>query len=170
MKLKKIIPLMSIFMSLSLTSCIRGFIFDDDSNFALDNLKSIIMCLEYGKKENIKKLFAPSIIKKVENIDEQIDALFEYWKGEDATIISDGCGLSGDDIGDFNVSIYVIDFSYYVKTSECTYSVNIVWCREDATDKNNEGMWFLWLDAFINKEDEKYVGSWEKYEVGITLM
>ena len=165
MKFKKNITLISIFICTFLTSCF----YDSDNEFALSKTKTLIDCLENEKKDEIKNLFAPNIIKRVKNIDDQIDALFEYWKGEDASIVGSG-GLGG--LSNYNYGEYVfeIDFLYYVKTSECNYSISIMWYRRDDIDKNNEGMWYLWLDSYINKEDEKYKGSWENYEVGITLM
>ena len=171
MKIKRIIPLMSIFIGISLTSCTRMFIYDDESQFALANTKVIIMCLEYGKKDLLKRLFAPNIIKRVDDIDEQIDSLFDYWKGEDASVLILKPHYENP-IKEKNngVVIYSVAIIYYIETSEMNYRISILWCRRDDTDQNNEGIWCLLLDSLDNGENYVTIDELANYEVGITLM
>ena len=164
MKSKIFVILMSLFTILPMTGCIHN----GDGQFAIKNTKTLISYIENSDKASIKNMFAPNIREQVDALDEQIDALCEYWKGEYVSLASMGVG--GTRAMSYGVVVDIVDFAYDIKTSESNYRIAVLWYRQDDTDTNNEGIWYLWVDSFADDEEANYKGKWENYNVGITLM
>ena len=164
MKSKIFVLFISLFMIFSMTGCIHN----GDAQFAIKNTKTLISYIENSDKASIKNMFAPNIREEVDELDEQIDALCEYWKGEYVSLASMGVG--GTRSMHYGVVVDIVDFAYDIKTSESNYRIAVLWYRRDDTDANNEGIWYLWVDSYADDEAANYTGKWENYNVGITLM
>lgn len=101
--------------------------------------------MENDDKESIKNMFAPNIIEQVDELDEQIEDLCEYWQ-ESFVSLSSG-GVRGTGLREYETIIDIVYSSYEIKTTENNYLIAAYWYRRDNTDENNVGIWYLWVDS-----------------------
>ena len=84
---KTLCIMLTTVMLLSLTGC-QGLVATriaeavSSDELANNRVKAFLEAVEKGDKGEIKGMLAPKTIKKVEDIDAQIDALIDFYKGE----------------------------------------------------------------------------------------
>ena len=104
---------------------------ENEENKVLDD---ILEAVESGENENLKNLFSKKTTDEVPDLDEQIDALFEFFKGE-VKSTKDFCGQSSED--------KECRFSkkwYIVETTETTYYIYYIKYFKDVENPDNVGV------------------------------
>ena len=151
--LKKIIRLLvSWFLCFSCVFSLTGcLIIDSDSTIAQKNFEKLITAIQNKNKIAVKELFAKNKIANIENFDDAINALFTYYDGEYVSFKNKGVGMfSGKDrSGKYKY----FSMSYDVTTTARVYRFGIKWYITETKDKNDVGIWFLYILKF---EDDPY--------------
>lgn len=143
-----------------LSSCELGILYNDDSTVGLKNLEKFVDCLEQVDKNAIKALFAPNIVKQTNDIDDQIDELFQYYKG---TYISDSAsgGIGSGDSYEYGIVVKHLEMLYDIQTTTLNYHIGIQWYTQDDYDENNVGIWSLYIESYIKDSDWTTIEEWE---------
>ncbi len=142
--MKKWISILLVFVSLIwMTGCT---LYMTDDEIADENMNLLIECLDARDKEQIKKLFAPSIVAQIDTFDESIEELLEYYQG---TYISlDRHAVGTTDSKDGNHVRKELDMSFDVLTTENKYRIGILWQVKDTLYKDNIGITSLYILEF----------------------
>ena len=148
--MKKTLIFLVVSVLLILTSCKFAFV-DSDSEKAKKCLEDLLINLQEENTEKTKSLFALNAIIDLENFDEDIFKLFQYFNGNYETFISDGLGTFNEVEHGKNKKYYLITSD--VKTTENTYRFAIKWYVEDDFDSENIGIHSLYVIKF---EDDPY--------------
>lgn len=139
-------------------------LYDDSDTVAIKNLKTLVGYIEKEDKEEIKKLFVPNIVEKIDDIDQQIDDLCAYYSGEFESFSA--CGLSGGGPIVNGKVIKYFDVCYNVYTTTQSFHFGMEWYVRDDYDENNVGIWSLFLESAINDCRWTTIYDWE---IGIHL-
>lgn len=111
--------------------------------------------------DGLKKLFAPNVLAKVPEIDDQIADLLNFYKGESNT--EGVVGSSGGE-AEMRDGVYVymtIDpFPAEVKTDQAVYSVKFNSVAANDRDTDDVGLWYLRL---TNESSEECIVG-DRYE------
>lgn len=143
---------LSVFSLLCISSCDA---FKSDEEIIDDKVMDIIQKLEKSDKEGLKKLFAKSIIKNIDNFDETIDELFDYYDGEYVSKVRGGHGDELERDGNGFVKKWWTP-SYDIKTTEDRYRIAFYWCKEYSTDKNFIGIWSFYIVKYKDDDNPEY--------------
>lgn len=108
-----------------------------------DLTMELIGYLDSNDKEGIKGLFAKGKINDIENFDESIDELFEYYDGTYENKYSGATETNKDKDGKF-INEWIIK-PYDVTTSKDIYRIVYYYCSEYSTNKEYVGIWSLYI-------------------------
>lgn len=143
---------LSIALSFSFAGCIfgGGWFYDSEEKIARNNIEKLAKCLSDGDSAGVKKLFAVNKVAEAEKFDESLNELLDYYGGEYVSYK----GTSGS-TGDYYYgrTIKILHMSYDVTTTECVYRFGMDWRIEDDYDKDNIGIWFLYV---IKYDDDPF--------------
>lgn len=173
--MKKIFIKLIILLSniLLLSSC---FIYlKEDREGAKKIYDSVINSCFNRNSNDIKSFFAPNIVEQVTDLDEQINNLCTYLKGD---YKSDEYQYPGSEETSYSYGkqqTLVMFGSYKVYSTKVNYYFCFYYCTRDEEDKNNVGVWNLLIEEILN-DDDKFKGfdTWEEWKNetkyrGITL-
>lgn len=156
-------------LAASLCGCILP---KTNAEAAKDNLEKLISCLENNDHSGVKALFAPSRIRDIEGFDSDIDDLLYYFNGEFISHDFDNPPATFDDI-DSGIKKKWFIISANITTSEGEFFVSMYWCDLDTANKDNVGIWSLYI---FNHEDNPSndfsfypEGTWNDWS-GITIV
>lgn len=135
--------LISIFCFISLLSLSSCDYLRTDDEKAEEMIQELITALDNKDKEDIKNLFAQGQIHDIENFDDSIDDLLDYYQGTYEEKKSGGRGEDNDKHYEYRASWY--NLSYDVTTSNEIYRIAIYWCIEHTIDENMIGIWSLYI-------------------------
>lgn len=143
------------------TSCF-GLFLDTDGGDAESNMVNLLKCLQKEDRSAIKSLFAPNKIADIEDFDEDIDDLLNYYNGKYLSYGSGGIGAFKD--SNYGDIVKYYDMSYDVTTTEDIYRFHLIWYIQDTTDADNVGIWSLSIIRFDDDPDPESSyrgdGSW----------
>ena len=153
---------LSLILSMSITGCVfGGLIFDSDTSVAAKKLDSLIECIEKKDSEGLKALFAPNKLADIDDFDESIQELFDYYGGEFVSHPNSTPGSMKD--SDYGTVKEYFLIRNEVYTTEDTYYFTIYWYIRDDTDRGNEGIWSLDVlkseDSPADNDSYCYIGS-----------
>lgn len=151
--IKKFVSVISIII-LSVSSLLNFSSCDwlkSDYEIIDDKVMEIIHKLENSDKEGIKKLFAKSKIKDIDNFDESVDELLDYYDGKYISKFRHSPGKFRDKEGKFSMTYFLPSFD--VTTTVDTYRIAFYFCTEYTTDKNSVGIWSLYIIKAENDND-----------------
>lgn len=148
LKVKRIVILftavaLSFMLSIMMVGCggFGGLIFDSDTSVAAKKLDSLIECIEKKDDEGVKALFASNKLADIDDFNESIQELFDYYEGEFISHPNSTPGsMKDNDYGTVKEYFYIRNVVY---TTSDTYYFTILWYIRDDTDKGNEGIWSL---------------------------
>lgn len=175
--MKKILVVLSSFILLIssmfvFTGCLPWLFVDTDEDAAREDLESLIKCMENDDHDGVKNLFASNRISDMEGFDEDIDELLLYFDGEVTSIKSGGLLTDNDVDGKIKKTWYVIGGD--IVTSTGSYFINTYICEQDTSDKNNVGVWSIFIFNHNDNPDKDYSfypGSWgDKVMDGIHII
>ena len=157
---------LSLILSMSITGCVfGGLIFDSDTSVAAKKLDSLIECIEKKDSEGLKALFAPNKLADIDDFDESIQELFDYYGGEFVSHPNSTPGSMKD--SDYGTVKEYFLIRNEVYTTEDTYYFTIYWYIRDDTDRGNEGIWSLDVlkseDSPADNDSYCYIG-WKDSE------
>ena len=141
--------------------CLPGFFIDTDSDAARKDLESLIKCMENDDHDGVKNLFAANRISDMEGFEEDIDELLLYFNGEVTSIKSSGTMTDNDVNGNIRKKWYVVGGD--IVTTTDTYFLCSYWCEKDTSDKNNVGIWSIFIFNHNDNPDRDfsfYPGEW----------
>ena len=119
----------------------RGF--DNDQKYANEQMKILLAAIANKEADTVKSLFSQNVVSNVENIDESIERLFEYYKGT-APVWDERCPQVVEGENGEGEKVFVSS-SYDVKNSEDYYRISFRACRIDRADPDNVGIWSLYI-------------------------
>lgn len=150
---------LSLMFSISITGC--GLVYDGDASVAAKKLDSLIECIEQKDGEGVKTLFAPNKLAEIDDFDESIQELFDYYEGEFVSHPNSTPGTMYDNDYGTVKEYFLIRNEVYTTTD--TYYFTILWYIRDDTDKGNEGIWSLDVMKSEDSPDDNdtycYIGS-----------
>lgn len=134
--------------------CLPWFFVDTDTDAAKKDLEKIIKCLENNDHDGVKNLFAANRISDIEDFDDDIDELLIYYDGELVSYQTDFPSTQDDIDGKLRRKWFIITAD--VVTTTDTYFFSMYWCEKDTSDKNNVGIWTLYIFNIKDNPDKKY--------------
>lgn len=143
------------------SGCLPWFFVDTDEDAARKDLENLIKCMENDDHDGVKNLFAANRISNIEGFEEDIDELLLYFDGEVTSINSSGLMTDNDIDGNIRKKWYVVGGD--IVTSTGSYFINTYWCEKDTSDKNNVGVWSIFIFNHNDNPDRDfsfYPGSW----------
>lgn len=141
---KGIFASLLLVISILFGACSGGDFYLSDSQIVNAQFDKILKALESEDPAALKSLFSPNAIEQAQSFDGCVQALFEYCQGTGAFYADDGPATT-EKSQDDGVERKVIDKSYDVSTSTDTYRFAISFVVTDDGDKDNIGIWSLYV-------------------------
>lgn len=172
MKSKKMLLLVVIFIaSLLLSSCSlleeKNYAFlDSDHDFSDKTFAKLIDSLNSKDEATLKSLFAVNVQNSIENFDDSVNQLINFFKGKTLEFDkTDSVGSSGHfDDGKKVIELFT---TYNVKSNEQKYYFAIEMTKVNTFDDNNGILCLYVINANDWHEDHVYHGD---NEVGIHIV
>lgn len=133
-----------LLISIILSSCANSSLFMSDSQRIDTQFNQVLTALENGDREGLKMLFSPRSVEQSQNFNKNMDLLFGYYAGGNATYEDDG-PLVAEKSQDYGIERKVIEKSYDVTTDVDTYRFAIRFVVVDDTDADSVGIWSLYV-------------------------
>lgn len=124
-----------------------------DEEMANSRLEQILECIDLKDTKKLKGLFSNNAFKDAENLDEDIEKLFEFVNGK---IVSwdNSDGLTVKESKDSGKKSKEVHSYYYVSTDEEKYFFMLVDFPVDTINADNEGLYMLLV---VKSEDESEI-------------
>ncbi len=141
----------------------------DEQELAHNKTEQLLKAIENKDKDSIKQMFSKAVISEGEIFDEEIDMLFEYFRGEVKNVIDASCVGSGES-GEEG-SIKIADFQSVVTTTEDKYVLTTRYYISDTVTRDRIGIYSF---NILNLEEYRKYDKPEKqenieYEPGINF-
>jgi len=135
---------------------------DNDQEIAASRLEKVLEAIKNEDTDGLKAMFSKNAIAQAENIDQSITDLFNYYQGDFVSYYDWLPGAQGginDDGSGRNWK--ELESTYDVKTSSGEYRIAIYEFVQDTADKDNVGVWSLYIIKMEDDIDPKlaYVGD-----------
>ena len=147
--MKKVIASLLAMVSLFFSGCMNSLMYMDEAQVISRQLDSVLEFLQAGDKESFISLFSLTAINSA-GFSENVNALFDYYEGDNASYYDDQCAMSGKEREDSQVKEEIWN-SYDVTTSEETYRIMIYLITRDDACPENIGIYSLYI---IRMEDD----------------
>jgi len=108
------------------------YISSRDNKISEQTLNEILIKLENEEKSEFKKVFSKNALSEIKDIDERIDYLFEYYKGDFLSYSKTGFGHTEES----SEGILKIMQEYYVETSDMKYILRFEVTSKDTKPEN----------------------------------
>lgn len=147
--MKKIIILVNIIV-LVLSSCSKGTgdtfgrLYDNSDEIANKTIENLIKALESKEKTAITEMFSKDVTNNVENFDESIEWLLEYYQGEYISRSEDGSIWATKTV-EYDEKMEDIHMSYDIQTAKDTYRIAIYEITLDNKNPDNVGIRSLYI-------------------------
>lgn len=153
------VALISLTITLLLSSCSLGEsnlwnrFNDTDEKTANSRMDKVLEAIKNKDKDALKAMFSKKSITQAEEFDQSITNLFDYFQGDFVSYNNWGGPMSEGGINEDGSgrNWKRIDSTYDVKTSKNEYRFAIQEYIQDTADKNNVGVWSLYI---IKMEDD----------------
>ena len=157
-KMKLNLAVFVLMISLLLTSCSMGrlnmfdYIVHEYNKYNGGVITQLLSAINDGDKETVRDMFAANAIKEDPEFDDKIDQLFDFVEG---TLVSYDDWAGPGESGEFNSGYEQrsLQYTYDVVTSKQNYRFAIKEYTVDTSDKNNIGIYSLYVIKF---EDDPY--------------
>ena len=157
-----LLPIIGLVLVLTSCSLRRNFLMKDDSSVANDKFSELIDAIQTQDINTLKSLFSKNALKEVENIEESIQKLFDYFEGEMVSYNDwAGPGVKAEmEYGDYQE---VYDATYDFETAQDKYRLWMEIITVDTTDADNVGIRSLYIIRFEDdtRTDFAYRGDGE---------
>ena len=165
MKNPLLVVLSLLLLTVYLTACSRTALLDfttssDDEQYR-EMVDKVFMALDSENKEELKKLFAESVIKTDIDIDSQINAIFEYYEGPKESDEGVGASSTFSHCDHFKAKIELNGF-FTVQATGVKHNVYLSMQSVNGFDKNEVGIHNLEF-ATDEAKDSKYF-KWHTQE------
>ena len=114
----------------------------------------LITSLDSKDKDKIKLLLANGKINDINNFDQSIDELLNYYDGTYVSKADGGKGKDRDKHHDYQASWY--NLSYDVTTTCAVYRIAVYWCTEYTTDSDMIGIWSFYIIKMSEDSTPEY--------------
>lgn len=142
----------------SLTSCMD---LRTNKEFASDMIQEFVSCVEAKDKNTLRGLFSENSLSKVTNFDQQMDDLFNYYKGNKTSYkVEIGSTEDSDGNGGNFKTIWV---SSDITTSEDIFRVAFDVKTVDTLDPKNKGFQFLYIIRFADDPRSSVIEDGEEW-------
>lgn len=154
---------------LILSSCSLESLFMSDSQVVNVQFDKLLETIQSKDKEALKSLFSKQAILDAQTIDSNIELLFDYFQGDNATYEDDG-GLVVDEANENGVRTKIIKKTYDVDTSVETYRFAICVVLADSINPDNVGIWSVYVIRMKDDTNPVYA-YWgdNQYSPGINI-
>jgi len=175
------ITILSVILAFVIAGCAPAEVVSpllrDSNDIAFEVFEKVILAIEEKDKEGLKNLFSKQAIADSDNLDEEINSLFEFYKGKMNSNYAWGEVGTGEK--DENGRWKWIQPSYDIETTEEEYKILFKYYLFDTSNEDNVGIYSLYIikaEDFFNVEFEPetsrfnmaYGGDIEK-SPGITI-
>lgn len=154
MKRKFIMTLIVGIIVLLFSSC--GEIIINEGQKADERMAQIVSAIEANDKESLKSLFSQKAIDEADDLDGELDALFDFIQG-DISSWERSTWSSGEKI-EYGKRSLMLRPDYKVVTNVEEYSFFLIDYVIDTVDPNNEGIYMLEVSRL------SYSGEWETWQ------
>lgn len=156
-KLKLITSLLLMTLFIALTSCgsFRAEMMSTDYDKIADTrFNEIIDALNSKDSEALKSVFSTNALKEAKDIDNGIEYLMDFYKGE---IIDKEVALDNEGANDYGKKTNTLRCLYTVTTNEDVYLVFFIDELVDTENPDNEGIYMLQI---IKEADRSKYFDW----------
>ena len=124
------------------TSIRKEFFSNNDRKTANALFEEVIESIQNRDSDALKSLFADSVLEKRENLDEQIEELFDYYKGEMLSYNDHAGPQRNDEIQNVGEAYHLstLYLSYDIETTQDKYRFSIKYIYIDTAHAENEGI------------------------------
>ncbi len=155
MNIKRLLSFITVVVfSLGLTSCTTfkpKQLRQNDEEIADARFQEIIEAIGKRDKEGLKKMFSVNALNKADNIDDGIEYITQFYKGEikskDGTVVT-------SDSKDFGTRTKKLECNYTVVTDKDTYIVFFIDQVLDTKNPDNVGLYMLQIIKEADEEEE----------------
>ena len=160
--------LMLIFLFV-FSSCSLKSVFMSDSQVINVQFDKLLETIQNRDKEDLKALFSKQAISDAQTIDSNIELLFDYFQGEDATY-EDDHGLVVEEENKNGSKTKIIKKSYDVDTNIETFRFAICVVVSDDINPENIGIWSVYVIRMKDDTNPAYA-YWgdSQYSPGINI-
>lgn len=132
--------------------------FMTDKEIANEYLEKIIEAVQNQDRDALKSMFSNNVLKEVQNMDESIDELFDFYQGYMVSV-ADSVGPSVKGENHRGIVKKVIQIYRTVETSEKKYHIAIRAVVQDTKFPDNVGLDALYI-VETDKLDEPVYDLW----------
>lgn len=155
---KKLIILLLLLMGLLLlSSCDKGNggITMSEEERADARMEQIILAIKEEDGDALKSLFSKKALDEANEFENELNNLFEFFKGDINTYARDGWASDGDI--EYGKKSLMIRFAINVNTDKEVYRLFVIDYNTDTINPDNEGVYML----EVRLADSPNTGSWQ---------
>lgn len=130
-------------ITLILSGCFLSLPFKTDNEISLESITALTSAIANKESLNVKNLFSVGQISEIENFDNDIKLLEQYFTGSVTNIKKSALSAENGLDGDWKEKY--ISASYEVKTTDDDYRLALKLCAIDTKYKENIGIWSLYV-------------------------
>lgn len=162
-KKKRLITVLSLVLMLNITGCsleersIDILLENKEDDIAHETLEKLLEAMKNKNKETITNMFASSVLKEMDNPEEQIVQLIKFYDGRILKSYDDGGGIASGGEFDKGESKIEINSSYDIVTDKDDLVVGITEFVEDTENPSNIGIHYLYIRKKRKDENRGYV-------------
>ena len=138
-----------------LSSCSLQSIILSDSQIINGEFDKVLEASQNRDAYFLKSLFSEEAISKSEAFDSNVELLFEYFQGVNASYEDNGA-LTVEESNEDGIRKKVIRKTYDVTTSMETYRFAISFVVDGVDDVNNLGIWSMYIIKMKDDSDPTY--------------
>jgi hypothetical protein len=131
---------------------------DNDQEIAKTRMDYLLEALDNKDKDGLKAMFSKNAIDQVENFDQSITDLFDYYEGDFVSYDNWGGPVTEEGINSDGTGRKWkrLDSTCDVKTSNGEYRFAIIEFVQDTADADNVGVWSLYIIKMEDDNDPEY--------------
>jgi hypothetical protein len=134
--------------------CGKMGVFDNSDRKADNRVTQIAMAIKNNDAEKLKNLFSIKAISEADDIENQINELFNLIQGEVLSWERDG--ISGSTAVEYGKTSKMIRYSINLMTDIKTYRFYVIDYNTDTINLDNQGIYMLELIIYTEREDLDY--------------
>ena len=148
-----LLPIIGLVLVLTSCSLRRNFLMTDDRAIANKQFEDLIDAAKMQDADALKALFSQNVLNEVENIEESIQKLFDYFEGEMVSYNDwAGPGVTAKNDADGYWKQYYS--TYDLETTQDKYRLAMEIITVDTADADNVGIRSLYIIRFEDDTDQ----------------
>lgn len=133
-------------------------------------LTQVFSAFDSRNPQKIKQLFAKNALKEIDNIDQDVSDLIEYYSGSYETFFDRRGGAAVYDYVHYGKTTKELEICVDFQTDTQNYRMAIKYIAIDDFDEDNIGIWYIYIIKSEDDTDLNFVYTGDgKYTTGIHI-